>query len=127
MNFFINFRVRHVFMLFVKWLGNFSRENRLIFGKARCDRRRHDRRRPLRQCRVLRPQGWSFILTLIPALALTLPLVFGNRFAGKQYWLISRGRPVIVVATGTSSRRRSLESRVRPASSRTLAAIKAVV
>src|SRR5260370_39775781 len=114
-------------MLFVKWLGNLRRDHRLIFGKVRSDRRRHDLNRPLHRCCVLRPQSRPFILTLIPALALTLSLVFGNRFAGKQYWLISRGRSVIVVATGTSSRRRSLESRVRPASSRTLAAIKAVV
>src|ERR1700675_3693332 len=127
MHFFINFRVRHVLMLFVKWLGNLRREHRLIFGKVRRDRCRHDWRRPLRRCCVLRRQSRSLILTLIPTLTLALSLVLGDRFAGKQYRLIPRGRSVIVVATGTSSRRRSLESRVRSAASRTLAAIEAVV
>src|ERR1700674_2353011 len=112
-------------MLFVKRFGNLRREHRLIFGKVRCDRRRHDWRLPLRRCYVLRRQSRSLILTLIPTL--TLPLVLRDRFTGKQDRLIPRGRSVIVVATGTSNRRRSLESRVRHAASRTLAAVKAVV
>src|ERR1700730_1834374 len=120
-------------MLFVKWLGNLPGENRLILGKVRCDRRRHDRRRPLRWCCFLRRQSRSLILILILiliptlTLTLTLSLVLGDRFAGKQYRLIPRRRSVIVVATGTSSRRRSLESRARPAAPLTLAAIEAVV
>src|SRR5580704_14555900 len=111
-------------MLLVKRLGNLRGENRLIFRKVRRDRRRHNRRRPLRRCCVLHRQSWSFVLTLIP----TLSLVLGDRFTGKQDRLISRGRSVIVVATGTSGRRcRSLESRVRPTASRPVAAVKAVV
>src|ERR1700676_2955571 len=98
--------MQHMLMLFVEWLGNLRREDRLIFGKVRDDRRRHDRRRPLRRCCALRRQSRALILNL------TLSLVLGDRFAGKQDRLISRGRAVIVVATGTSRRRRSLESRV---------------
>src|ERR1019366_3927650 len=105
-------------MLFVKWLGNLRREDRLIFRKIRHDR---GRRGPLRLC-TLRRQSRTLILTQ------TLALVLRDRFAGKQDRLISRGRSVIVVATGTSGRRsRPLESRVRPAASRTVAAVEAFV
>src|SRR3984893_17554111 len=100
-------------MLLVKRLGNLRGENRLIFSKVRRDRRRHDRRRPLRRCCVLHRQNRSCVLTLIPTL--TLSLVLGDRFAGKQDRLISRGRSVIIVATGSSGRRcRWLGLRVRP-------------
>src|ERR1700730_5609120 len=100
-------------MLLVKRLGHLRGEHGLIFREAPRDRRRDNRRRPLRRCCVLHLQSWPFVLTLIPTLTLPLSLVLGDRFAGKQERLISRGRSVIVVATGTSSWRRSLESRVR--------------
>src|SRR5208282_6295543 len=113
----LDFRVQHVLMLFVKWLGNLHREDRLILRKVGKDR---GRRRPLRRCYALRRQGRRLILTL--------SLVLRDRFAGKHDRLISRRRAVIVVATGSSGRRcRPLESRFRPATSCPVAAVKAVV
>ena len=61
---FINFRRRHMLMLFVKRLGNLDCEDRLIFGEVRYDRRR---RRLLRCCRLGRR---SRALTLSLALIL---------------------------------------------------------
>src|SRR5260221_10807394 len=108
-------------MLFVEWLGSLRREDRLIVGKISRDRLRHNRCWPPRRFCARRRQSRALILIL------TLSLILGDRFARKQDWLITRGRSVIVVATGTSSRRRSLESRVRPTASRTVAAAKTVV
>src|SRR5258706_14637279 len=108
-------------MLFVEWLGSLRREDRLIVGKISRDRLRHNWCWPPRRFCALRRQSRALILIL------TLSLVLGDRFARKQDWLVTRGRSVIVVATGTSSRRRSLESRVRPTASRTVAAAKTVV
>src|SRR5258708_7499231 len=108
-------------MLFVEWLGSLRREDRLIVGKVRRSRARHNWCGPHRRFCALRRQSRALILIL------TLSLVLGDRFARKQDWLVTRGRSVIVVATGTSSRRRSLESRIRPTASRTVAAAKTVV
>src|SRR5258708_27904142 len=110
-------------MLFVEWLGSLRREDGLIVGKISRDRLGHNRCWPPRRFCARRRQSRALILILI----LTLSLILGDRFARKQDWLITRGRSVIVVATGTSSRRRSLESRVRPTASRTVAAAKTVV
>src|SRR5260221_5695869 len=110
-------------MLFVEWLGSLRREDRLIVGKISRDRLRHNRCWPPRRFCARRRQSRALILILI----LTLSLILGDRFARKQDWLITRGRSVIVVATGQSRRRRSLESRVRPSASRTVAAAKTVV
>ena len=61
-------------------------------------------------------------------LTLRLPLVLRDRFAGKHDRLISRRRPVIVVATGTRAGGAGpLESRVGSAASGTVAAAKTVV
>src|SRR5258708_30396348 len=110
-------------MLFVEWLGSLRREDRLIVGKISRDRLRHNRCWPPRRFCARRRQSRALILILI----LTLSLILGDRFARKQDWLITRGRSVIVVATGTSSRRRSLASRVRPTPSPTVAAATTVV
>src|SRR6266403_5703336 len=124
MHLLITFRFPHMLMLFVKWLGNLRREHRLIFRKVGYDRRL---RRPRRR-RTLGWQGRTLTQTLTETLALTVSLILRDRFAGKHDRLIPRGRSVIVVATGTCGRRcRSLESRVRPAASRTVASAKAFV
>src|SRR5208283_1663794 len=129
----LDFRVGHVIMLLVKWLGNFRRENRLILGKACNDRGRRQwqtrcaLRRRSRKFALPPAATRTFTRSLTRTLAQTLALVLRDRFAGEQDRLISRRRSVIVVATGTSGRRRPLESRVRPAPSRTVAAAKAVI
>ena len=114
---FINFRRRHMLMLFVKRLGNLDCEDRLIFGEVRYDRRR---RRLLRCCRLGRR---SRALTL----TLRLVLILRDRFARKNDGLVSRRRSVIVVATDASGRRWALESRVRRAAAGTVVAAKTFV
>ena len=117
LHFFINFRVGLVLMLFVERLGNLSCKNRLILWKIRCDRRRQ-----FHAC-TLSQQSWNVTRTR------RLTLILRDRFAGKQDGLISRGRSVIVVASGARGGRCHwpLESRIRSAASRTVAAVEAFV